>query len=471
MSIEALAEYVAMSDIDLDAEIRRVELETRALQARRSSLIAVAEARQIHAADGHHSIKGYLRATCNWSNAKIARQRSLARSIDAVPSIADALGAGHIGVPSAMQIARVHANRRIRHLLPAIAPVLLEHAEHLSFDDFKICVDRFIMLADLDGAFDGLAADIEHRTAHVTAVGGGVHVSASGGDPITSATMTAIFERFVQAEFRHDVDARSDEHGDTADQHPLPRSATQRRFDALSAIFDAAAISDGGKAPDPLVNIVCDERTLDEAFTRAGMLLPGGSRLDVDELGAVVADWMHDQITIDPASLLDRRCETSTGIVVPPILAVQAALTGHVRRVVVDSAGVITDLGRKQRLFTGSNRVAAKLLHRRCGHPGCDIAATFADVDHIDGWAADEGRTDQHNADVRCGKHDRFKHRHRWRTRRDPTGRKYSVRPDGTVVLPVGERTPDLTVDELERCVRRRLDELRQHHAEVSAPR
>jgi hypothetical protein len=167
-----------------------------------------------------------------------------------------------------------------------------------------------------------------------------------------------------------------------------------------------------------------------------------------------------EQITADQATLLDRRCETSTGMLIHPLVVLQAALTCHVRRVVVDSAGVVVDLGRRQRLFTGSPRTAAQLLTRCCSHPGCDVSADFADVDHVDGWAADRGSTDQSNSDIKCGSHDRFKHRERWRTRGDARGRPCSLRPDGTIVLPVGERPPDLTTDEQARLTRLRLRDL-----------
>ena len=72
MSIGVLDELVALTDTDLDAEIRTAELASRRLVARQAMLIAVADARQVYAADGHRSMGGYLRATCNWSNTDIA---------------------------------------------------------------------------------------------------------------------------------------------------------------------------------------------------------------------------------------------------------------------------------------------------------------------------------------------------------------------------------------------------------------
>jgi hypothetical protein len=128
---------------------------------------------------------------------------------------------------------------------------------------------------------------------------------------------------------------------------------------------------------------------------------------------------------------------------------------------VVDSAGVVVDMGRTQRLFNHNARIAATMLTTHCTHPGCNLPATWCDIDHADEWARDNGRTDQANADIRCNTHNVFKHQHRWRTRTDTTGRPYSIRADNTIVLPVGERPPDLTIDETNRHARQRLTHLR----------
>ena len=135
----------------------------------------------------------------------------------------------------------------------------------------------------------------------------------------------------------------------------------------------------------------------------------------------------------------------------------RAALAGHVRRVVVDPDGVVIDLGRRQRLFTGAARRAAELLVRRCEHPGCELPARWSQVDHNLEWA-EGGRTDQRNRNIECSHHNRSKHRERTRTRRDARGRAYTIRADGTIMLPVGERPPDLSIDELAEIARARLE-------------
>ncbi|MFK7918626.1 MAG: hypothetical protein AB8G14_11140 [Ilumatobacter sp.] len=183
----------------------------------------------------------------------------------------------------------------------------------------------------------------------------------------------------------------------------------------------------GGPRPAPLVNIVIDAATAGDALHDHG--LAGTPQV----------------FSAAPASddLTTRRCETSTGTVIHTDIALQAMLTGHVRRVVVDSAGVVTDTGRRRRLFSGQQREAAQMLVTTCAHSGCSVPAELCNVDHLTEWAERDGATDQANAGVLCRAHNRFKHQASLRARRAVDGRVRLIKPDGTVIKPVGERDPD----------------------------
>jgi hypothetical protein len=457
---EAVLEgLVGMTDSELDHELRASELVRRQHAARHAALVAVAEHRRIHQTDGHRSMASYLRGACNASGSQITLDRKLARLLDAQPGIGDALYCGRIGIGHAAEIARILGNPRIAHLLPLVVGVFVEQAEHRSYDDFRGDIDAFVTLADQDGAFAELAGSVEHRTARVDDIGGAIDMVACGGDPVTVAQMVAVFESFVEGEYRADVDARRERYGDEADQHPLPRTPTQRRFDALTAIFAAAAASPEGRAlPEPITHIVIDHRSLHEAFAHAAIALPNGNIADVEAIGddTTMLTTLAHELLDDPEAFRSRRCETATGAAIHPIIALRAALTGHIRRVVVDSEGVVIDYGTKQRLFTGHARAAAMLLATTCTHPGCRVSARLCEVDHMSEWH-EGGRTEQRNGAIRCGGHNRFKHRERWTTRRDRHGRIYNIRADGTIVLPVGERAPDLSPDELAEITRSRL--------------
>ena len=457
---EALLEgLVGMTDSELDAELRASELARREHAARHAALVGVAERRGIYRADGHRSMAAHLRASCNASGTQITLDRKLARLLDSQPSVGDALLAGRIGIGHAAEIARILANPRISHLLPLVVDVFVEQAEHRSYDDFRGDIDEFVTLTDQDGAFAELAGSVENRTARVDDVGGTLDVIATGGDPVTALQMVAVFESFVEGEYRADVGARRQTYGDDADQYPLARTPAQRRFDALKSIFAAAAASPEGRSlPEPTTHIVIDHRSLHETFTHAGITLPNGSIADIEEVtdDPTMLATLADELLTDPEAFRSRRCETSTGSAIHPMIALRAALAGHIRRVVVDSDGVVIDYGTKQRLFTGHAQAAAMLLATTCTHPGCRLPARLCEVDHVTEWN-DGGRTDQRNGNIKCGGHNRFKHRQRWKTRRDQHGRIYNIRADGTIVLPVGERAPDLTADEFAEITRTRI--------------
>lgn len=450
---------------ELDAALRDTELELRALHAKRARILSDIKASGTHTESGHRSLGGYLRSTCNVGGTTAKKDQTLAALVADHPRVADSLEAGHISVDHAHEIARIHTNPRIRHMLDAVLDSLLEIAEHLSWGEFRIQVGTLIGLADQDGAFKEQQRNEKNRSAWVDDMSSTLHLSASGGDPMTAAQVVAIYETFVNAELAIDLQTRRAEFGDAAEQHPLPRTQPQRNFDALVRIFTAAAGSpEASKLPEPTVNILIDQDTLHDAFASAGLMLPNGNQIELDDEGrvadpnALMADLL-DELCNDPDSLSKRKCTLSTGAPIHPIVALQALVSGHVRRVVLDSRSVITDLGARSRVFTGSARDAALLLSTYCEHNGCTIRARHGQVDHMLEWS-DGGRTDQSNAQARCGPHNRFKHREGWRTKRDEAGRTYDVKPDGTIVLPVGERPPDLTAHDLIERARERVRKL-----------
>ncbi len=412
---------MALDDTAITERFRALELERRRLDAELAAVVAVADARGVHREDGHRNVKGWLRANGNWSGREISAVRKKAKLLDACPSVGDALLNGHIGVGQADELARARGNRRCGPAISEVLDTLLDSAEHLPYDDFRVVVRRWEALADMDGALDDAETNHANRTVSLNEVNGCIDLRASGGYPLTAAEMLGIFERFVEAEFRADVAARTELHGPNAPASLLPRTDAQRRFDALVQIFrTAASMPAGARAPEPVVNIVMSQYDFELLLARHRII------------------ELSDDLTI-PA-LADLRCETDTGIPIPPDHVLQAALLGHIRRVVVDRDGVVIDMGRRRRLFTGSARVAAKLMARHCGHLGCTVGSHFADIDHIDEYERDEGATDADNGRPKCGSHNRHKHRAGIVERRDPSGRIIQYRSDATPMLQVGRR-------------------------------
>jgi len=483
-SIDQIAgELVDATEAELDERIRSLELLRRRVDAELAVTVAVAERRQVFLADGHRTMKGYLRATCNWSNADIAGRRGLAVATDRVAGLAEALHTGRIGTAQAAAIARVHRNPRVRDRLAEFASTLLDLAEGLCYDDFTLALQRFEVLADTDGAHrDELHTN---RNVHVTTVGGALHLDATGGDPLINDELEAIFRRFCEHEFRLDADVRRGEHGDLAAGKPLARTSRQRSYDAFVDLMRRAnaqldAVDGAPDASGTVVNVVTDARTWGLVLANAGLAPTenlAGEPIDPFTGLPAGGDPLRDLLS-DPDAFATMRCETSRGTPLHPHDVLRAALAGHIRRVVVDARGVPVDMGRRQRLFTGAARDAAKLLVQRCDHAGCDLPTDFCDVDHVVEWN-DNGPTDQANAGIECGHHNRLKHRRRSTTRRDLHGQRYTIRPDGSIILPVGARPPTfdsepddedepsaareaIEIAELTRAARARLRRLRQ---------
>jgi len=243
-------------------------------------------------------------------------------------------------------------------------------------------IRRWEALADADGARRDHEATHEGRSASISETMGEFRLESRHG-VIDGTVLQEIFAKFCDAEFHADWAATVDKFGDAASVALLPRSDRQRRADALVAIFETAADSTSTSGPaDPVVNLVIDLDTF-EQYVREQT---NGTSVDIDS-----------------ATVRDRRCETVDGVPVDPREAVAYAFRGHVRRVVVDSAGVIVDTGRKRRLFTGPIRDAIQALEPRCTWLGCSLRAAISQIDHLDPHT-NGGTTDPANATVMCGR-------------------------------------------------------------------
>lgn len=450
---DLVAELDDLGNVELTERFRELELAQRRLAAEMAAITHQIDRRSVYRDDGHRSVAGWLRAHGNYSVGQVTRLRRMARLLAACPDVGDDLAAGRVGVDQVAELGRAFANPRCGDRLPDSLGILLDHAQALKFTDFVSCVQRWEILADLEGAHRDRGDAVEARRAAVVAGVGGVDVSASGGTPVQAAQMAAILDAFADSEYRRDAAELHEQLGPDASSSELARTGPQRRFDALVAIFDAANSHTGDNTPAAAtVNLVCDLHTYESAMARHDL-----------------ADQPTDLRAPGPAKA---RCHTTSGVPVLPDDAVLASLGGWVRRVVVDSASVVTDMGRRSRLFTGAAAEAAALLATGCENLGCDIPGHWTQIDHIVEWS-DDGRTNQDNAALQCGRDNRRKHRFGLRTRRDSDGLLHAQRPDGTWITPVGADPPTeadfLTDHEITDIIRGRLHELGVEWVSVTA--
>lgn len=399
----------------LDQLLREAELEARALEARRAVLLAAAERRKVYRADAHASIWGMLRANLSWSDAECRNRMRIARLCDRFPEALHALASGDAPIANLGEIARGYANPRVGEQIEDVLGQLLNDAARLEHDEIRRQVSRWEMLTDSDGAHRQAGVDHESRNAHVTEFAGIVTVvgTATG---IEGAEMLEIFERFADAEFQTDWDAAKAQYGDQVNKALLTRTDAQRRADALLAIFrTAAAAAPGTQWRRPVVNILVDQHTFEDHLTMQGLF----------------PERYENPFETNQAALRERRCETSSGVLVTPAEALQAAIAGWMRFQIVNTAGKVIRQGRRQRTFTGPTRDAVTQQSVRCPQPGCRVRRNLQ-ADHAIPYSAG-GETTLENGQPACPRHNRDRYTRGYTVTRTVTGW-HTFRPDGTEI-------------------------------------
>ena len=363
----------------------------------------------LHLVDGHRSVRGFARAACNWSTSEAARFERLGQLLHRYPQVSDAVAAGELGSPQLHLLARLAGNPRVHQHLDDAIGLLVSQACALDFDDLVIAVARWESLADENGTGDRHERAHRHRNAHVHVGDYGFVLDANGSNTV-GVQLQEILGAFIHAEFLHDWEAGVSEHGDQMCPARLARTDAQRRADALHAIFLTATTGGATTGADLTVNLVIGYDRFQGELTR----MLGGQPAPANPFDL----WQPSQ-TVD-------------GYQLDPRDVVVAAAIGHVRRVVVDSAGVIVDVGRRQRLFTGPLRDAVMLTSPRCVWPGCHRPTSHCQADHMLPHL-DDGPTSAANGAPLCGHHNRWK-TNGYTTRRDRNGHWHHHRPDGTEI-------------------------------------
>ncbi|HEX6424855.1 MAG TPA: HNH endonuclease signature motif containing protein, partial [Acidimicrobiales bacterium] len=144
-----------------------------------------------------------------------------------------------------------------------------------------------------------------------------------------------------------------------------------------------------------------------------------------------------------------RVCELAGGTVVAPGTVAGLLADGEtlIERVVFDGPNRIVDIS-SARSFRGILRRVLELTHRRCTHPSCHVPAHRCQGDHIVAWSHG-GLTTQHNGQLQCGPHNRWRHTHPHDAGVEPPtpGDAHPPKParaDGQAPRATGSRLPDV---------------------------
>jgi len=399
----------AMSPAEREAFVRSLDRDRRRAEAQVAMFVHTVAQVGGHLDDRHRTPKAWGQAACNWSGAEAARFVKAGATLALFSSAAALAETGELGVAQLHALSSVVTNLRVQEHLADGEATLVGSATSLGYADYLIVLNGWVAAADPDGAHQSAERAHRNRRARIGVVGNECFLDAVGG-ATAGVQLKAILDAFAHSEWLADWDEGVLHHGRGMCPGLLSRTDTQRRFDALLAIFHAAAAMTGdatgtGVTVNLLVGLDAFEHHLETAL--------GGNPAPLDP---------NDPLT---------RCETDSGVVIDAYDMLAAAI-GHVRRVVLDSAGVVVDMGRKQRLFNGPLREAVLLSGRRCTWAGCNIPGSVCQADHVLPWS-NAGPTSTSNGGPLCGHHNRWKTKG-YRTHRDPQGHWHHYRPDGTEI-------------------------------------
>ena len=329
---------------------------------------------------------------------KCKARTQLARLVEAFAEVGEALLDGSISVANAEVIARAWANPRVHERFAGLLGHFLTQASRLEHDDFKLVVERFVLLADVDGTHRDRELNHENRDANFTEFQGQGTLIGQFGD-LDTATNKDVFDKFVQAEWDADSAWAVATHGD----------------DALSAMIRRAGSVPAGKPGKVVTNIAIDWQSFQDLMARAN-LFPEREVDPFEQAETLVSQW---------------RCETFDGQLLDPEAVLRAALEGYVRFVVLDDEGVPIRWGRERRLFEGAALDAVMSLSPRCTHPGCRVPASRSQADHMKPWA-EGGTTDPSNGGPKSARHNLLRNKG-FPATRDRWGW-HTYRPDGTEI-------------------------------------
>ncbi len=385
------------------------------LDAMQTSLVGVVEDSGVHAVDGF-TPKSFIGHHARTSRAEAGARFGTMRALRHLPRVAAAYRSAEITTDVARRIARAFANNRVRAALIEAEADILERAIGASYDEFDRMLTDWIRLIDEDGTCDRNQRRHETRNASLLQDFDGSWTLRGGFAALQGTEIDTIFHHYIDAEFRIDWDRAVAEHGDGTNLSCLARTDRQRRADAFHKMCLAANVNGSGQ-PATTTNIVIDAVTF--------------------------ARWVRKLSGTDPGPddpwRPGYRCSTIDGVRLEPGEAVAASLLGEIRRIVTDAKGVVIDMGRRSRLYTGHARLAAQVPDQCCIWPGCHVKTSRCEIDHSTPWVAGRGRdpgggcTCPDNGAPLCGRHNQHK-QHGYRTRRDTTGKWITTRPDGTVL-------------------------------------
>jgi hypothetical protein len=304
--------------------------------------------------NGSASTQAWLRSSCRISEYSAAERVRLARASRSL--LIEPLARTLSGAMTCDHLSAIeHGTRR----LPAgsqsdAVHLLTDLAERAPVEQVRAAGRHLATVVDPDGSLRDSEQQFDRRFLRLNAVMDGMSVVDGLLDPEAAAIVNAALQPFL-----------------TPDGAADTRTPSQRRADGLVQLLSSAC--DHGEVP-----------------------LGGGER-------------PHLSVVVDP----EGRATFVSGEPLHPVSLTRIACDVHVRPLLLDSEGVVVDLGRTRRLFSAQQRMLLAARDRGCRWPGCQRPPGHADAHHITSWL-DGGATDVSNGLLLCRFHHRLVHEGGW---------------------------------------------------------
>lgn len=361
-----------------------VELIDRA-QAVLIDRVGLFDASEGWAADGEYSFACWLRARADVTRAESRQLGRFARTLRTMPHTEEAVRGGKLSVAKARLLAGV-VNERTAERFAEQESFLVDQVKRLSVDDAKTALDYWKRLADTDGPDP---ADPTRNWARLSpGYGGRWHLEADL-DQVSGAMVKTVLDAIID---------RMHQDGRFADLAGAENTCGRRMADGFVEMAERAA----GAGPDqPAVH------------PDVVVVVPLGALTDAED-------------PFDPPTILG-----GGPITVAEVF--RLALLGTVSTLTVDQQGRPLNLGRKQRLASSNQWIAAAVRDRGCVAPGCDRPAAWCQLHHLRWWSHG-GATDLSNLACACSHHHHLIHDEGWNLEAQGDGSWRLLRPDGTTL-------------------------------------
>ncbi|MEL4320337.1 DUF222 domain-containing protein [Leifsonia sp. YIM 134122] len=314
------------------------------------------------------------------------------------PFVEAAVAGGCISVAAAAMITRMLDKVALRadpQRLIETEETLTVAAAELSLGGLSVAVKYAEGRLDADGVQpreDELRAG---RSLSIVEEKSGAVVLRGHFAPVEGAAIVGAINALVSAELRRARDAFGPSHPCSCpDGTPTEactcadpvlveqRTLAQMRADALADIARHV--------------IGCEETTID-ATTAVVVRMDVDDLADPDSVGVATIDGIAQ-----PISAATARCLAASAGIIPLVLG---------------GDSVPLDLGRSQRLFSRSQKIALAERDGGCAFPDCTRPPQFCDAHHIRWWDRHHGSTDIANGVLLCSYHHHLLHREGWAIR------------------------------------------------------